>query len=61
MICVTEFMYISRFQVTYDFRLLQGMPELRKHDPKKYLDSLHVSSFHVIPKLTTRQVSYLYF
>ena len=23
--------------------LLQGMPDLRKHDPKKYLDSLHVS------------------
>lgn len=38
------YVYISRLQVTYDFMLLQGMPDLRKHDPKKYLDSLHVSS-----------------
>ena len=37
-------------QITYDFMLLQGMPDLRKHDPKKYLDSLHVSSFHMITK-----------
>ncbi|XP_078360427.1 transient receptor potential cation channel subfamily A member 1-like isoform X2 [Oculina patagonica] len=29
------------YSVTYDFMLLQGMPDLRKHDPKKYLDSLH--------------------
>ena len=30
-------------QVTYDFTLLQGMPDIGKDDPKKYLDSLHVS------------------
>jgi len=29
------------FSVTYDFMLLQGMPDIRKHDPKKFLDSLH--------------------
>ena len=23
--------------------LLQGMPDIKKHDPKRYLDSLHVS------------------
>ena len=22
---------------------LQGMPDIKKHDPKRYLDSLHVS------------------
>ena len=32
-------------QVTYDFTLLQGMPDIRKDDPKKYLDSLHVSCY----------------
>lgn len=30
--------------------LLQGMPDLRKNDPKKYLDSLHVSFQHLIEK-----------
>lgn len=29
------------YSITYDFMLLQGMPDLRKNDPKKYLDSLH--------------------
>ena len=37
-------------QITYDFMLLQGMPDLRKNDPKKYLDSLHVSFQHLIEK-----------
>ena len=30
--------------------LLQGMPDLRKNDPKKYLDSLYVSFQHLIEK-----------
>ncbi|CAH3142085.1 unnamed protein product [Porites lobata] len=29
------------YAVTYDFTLLQGMPDIGKDDPKKYLDSLH--------------------
>lgn len=37
------------FQVTYDFMFLQGMPDIRKDDPKKFLDVLHVSSLLYIP------------
>ncbi|XP_067037370.1 transient receptor potential cation channel subfamily A member 1-like isoform X2 [Acropora muricata] len=29
------------YSVTYDLMLLQGMPDVKKHDPKRYLDSLH--------------------
>lgn len=29
------------YSITYDFMLLQGMPDIRIHDPKKYLNSLH--------------------
>ena len=37
-------------QVTYDFMYLQGMPDINRDDPKRLLDSLHVSSL-VCPSL----------
>ncbi|XP_031550786.1 transient receptor potential cation channel subfamily A member 1-like, partial [Actinia tenebrosa] len=29
------------YSITYDFMFLQGMPDIRKDDPKKFLDCLH--------------------
>ncbi|KAK3728572.1 hypothetical protein QZH41_011655 [Actinostola sp. cb2023] len=34
------------FSITYDFMFLQGMPDIRKDDPKKFLDCLHTMVKH---------------